>query len=341
MANTLRYTIISESAFTVQGHGVHTAFIEDWNSMAKLPNVKVTINAKGHADITHIHTVGPYSLRYLLFGSGKKVVSAHVVPESFVGSFIGARWWLPVARAYLRWFYNRADGVFAVSQEVVDELKTMGVKRPIYLVPNTIDTTQYTTSQAERESARHALGVNKDEFVVIANGQVQPRKRVDTFIACAKALPDMKFFWVGGMPFKKLAAEHKQMQKVIDAAPANVTFTGVIPHEEVMPYYRASDLFFLPSDQETFGIVIVEAAATGIPVLLRNNDQYHVTFKDWYESGDDDSFVDKIRTFATDKAYYTKWKNEAKNIANRYDSVAGAKYQCKIYNDILSKEKTE
>ena len=335
MTNKLRYTIISESAFTVQGHGVHTAFVEDWNSMAKLENVVVTINAKGPADITHIHTVGPYSLRYLLFGSGKKVVSAHVVPESFVGSFIGARWWLPLARVYLRWFYNRADGVFAVSQEVVDELKAMGVKKPVYLVPNTIDTAQYATTHTTREAARHKLGIKKGEFVVIANGQVQPRKRVDSFIACAQALPDMKFFWVGGMPFKKLAAEHAQMQRVIDAAPTNVVFTGVIPHEEVMPYYQAADLFFLPSDQETFGIVIVEAAASGLPVLLRNNDQYQITFENWYSSGDDDDFTKIIRKFASDKGYYSQWKNQAKHIAQRYDSAAGAQHQCKIYNEML------
>lgn len=320
-----KYTInvISDSAFTVQGHGVHTAYTEHLNGLKKYsPEFEVHTNQKGFkSDVIHIHTVGYYGIKFLLSKHGLKFVSAHVVPDSFVGSLVGARLWYPLAKWYLRWFYNRADGVFAVSQEVADQLKKMKIHKPIYVVPNMIDTAVFTNSPAKRQTARRKLCIEKSKFVVVCSGQVQPRKRVDSFLAAAKALPHMEFIWVGGIPFKHAAADYKSMQKVMNSAPKNVRFTGVITHEEVVPYYQGSDLFFLPSEQETFGIVIIEGAAAGLPVLLRTNDQYKITFQDWYESASNDKgFIDTIQHLEKDKTYYKRAQKEAQNIVERYET---------------------
>lgn len=335
--NKIKVNIISESAFTVQGHGVHTAYVEHMNSLKKLDGVEVITNTKDPADIIHIHTVGSYGLKFMLFGKAKrKFVSAHVVPESFVGSLIGAKYWFPLAKIYLRWFYNRADRVFAVSAEVVGQLKAMGVRRPIHLVPNTIDTVTYTATSKRRSQSRAALKLAKDDFVVVCSGQVQPRKGIDSWLAAAKTLPKVKFLWVGGMPFKKFAADHEKMQKIMDSAPKNAIFTGVIDHKDVYQYYWAADLFFLPSYQETFGIVVVEGAAAGLPVLLRDNDQYKLTFKDYYaKASDDTGFIKIINKFQDDKKFYQDSQTKSAAIALKYDSLNGAKAILRIYQHAL------
>jgi 1,2-diacylglycerol-3-alpha-glucose alpha-1,2-galactosyltransferase len=335
MNRKLKVNMISESAFTVQGHGVHTAFTENFGCLESRGDVDIIANTMRPSDIVHIHTVGPYSVHKLLRSKGKKVISAHVTPDSFVGSLLGAKYWYPLAKLYLRWLYNRADGVLAVSQEVVDELKKLGVDAPIFLVPNTIDTKMFQSTPDQKAKARKSLGIN-DEFVVICNGQVQPRKRIDSFINCAKALPKMRFIWVGGIPFKKLAADFKAMNAIIEHPPANVTITGVIDRSKVFEYYRAADLFFLPSIQETFGIVIVEGAAAGLPVLLRDIDQYRLTFGDGYVAGTDDNFAKIIERFATDKAYYQRWAKASQAIARRYDSKAGAERLLEVYRKVLA-----
>jgi 1,2-diacylglycerol-3-alpha-glucose alpha-1,2-galactosyltransferase len=248
---------------------------------------------------------------------------------------LGARQWYGLAKLYLRWFYNRADAVMAVSQEVVDELKRMGVRRPVYLMPNTIDTHQYAHSAKQKSEARGRLGITDEAFVVVGVGQVQPRKRVDLYQKAAKELPDVQFYWVGGMPFKRLAADHGAMQRMMDHPPANLHVTGVIPREEVRDYYWAADLFWLPSVQETFGIVIVEAAAAGLPVLLRDLEQYRTTFHDWYAVADDGGFVSAIERFARDRDFYEKEVSKSRKIANQYDSRAGAKRLVANYLEIL------
>lgn len=334
--------VISDSAFTVQGHGVHTAYTEHLEGLKKYsPQFEVHTNEKGlRADIVHIHTIGYYGLRFLLSRGCLKFVSAHVVPDSFVGSLVGAKLWYPLAKLYLKWFYNRADGVFAVSQEVADQLKKMKVKCPIYVVPNMLNTQAFANDASKKRSARKKFNISKDEFVIVCSGQVQPRKRVDSFLACAKELSDFRFIWVGGIPFKRVAANYSQMQKLMSGAPKNVTFTGVIKHDEVIDYYRASDLFFLPSEQETFGIVMIEGASAGLPVLLRDNDQYKITFKDWYlSSSSDEGFIKIIRRLHSDKKYYMNAQKMSAHIAERYETQNVMKQINTIYLDSLGYQK--
>jgi 1,2-diacylglycerol-3-alpha-glucose alpha-1,2-galactosyltransferase len=332
----MRVNVISESEFTVQGHGVHSAFKDTVDALKKYTDYDVAVNTSRKADVTHIHSPGPYALKKLLFDKGAKVVSAHVTPASFVGSLAMAKYWQWLARAYLAWFYNRADAVLAVSSEVVDELRAMGVRKPVYLVPNTIATETFRSTAEERHRDRRELGINNGEFVVMGCGQVQPRKRVDVFVEAARALPELRFVWVGGMPFKGIAADRGAMEQVMSNHPANVTFTGLIDRVAVERWYRAADLFFLPSMQETFGLVILEAAAAGLPLLLRDLEQYRQTFTGGYEHGNDDNFTTKIKEFSTNKQYYDHWQRAAKRIAERYDSKAGAERLVEVYEKTLA-----
>ena len=71
--------LVSESVFTVQGHGVHTAFIEMENLLAKQPSINLLVNQR-HArgvDITHFHTFGFFALRRLLSRHVGKIASRY------------------------------------------------------------------------------------------------------------------------------------------------------------------------------------------------------------------------------------------------------------------------
>jgi 1,2-diacylglycerol-3-alpha-glucose alpha-1,2-galactosyltransferase len=334
----VRVTQVSESEFTVQGHGVHTAYKELTNALKKRDDIDVTVNQYVQTDITHIHTVGLYALRHLLFSPSKKVVSAHIVPESLVGSLVGVKLWLPLAKLYLRWFYNRADLLFAVSDETKRTLEKLGVTKPIEVVYNLVDTMHYKTTPEDKAAARKALGIAEDAWVVVGAGQVQPRKRVDDFVNAARQLPQMHFVWVGGMPFGKLAADHGAMRQMLDTAPANFSCTGVIEHEAVKQHYQAADVFWLPSEQETFGLVAVEAAAAGLPVVLRDIPDYNETFRDGAIMVKEDDTIEALQRLRTNPGSYRNAQRLAReNIAQRFDSVAGAERVVGIYKKLLEK----
>lgn len=332
----IKVSVVSESEFMAKGHGVHTAYIELTNALKNRSDVEVVVNKRGSADITHLHTVGAYALFRLLFDTSKKVISAHIVPASLVGSLVGARFWAPLASVYLRWFYNRADLVFAVSDETKRVLLGIGVTKPIEVVYNVIDTSRYKTTTSDRIAAREKLTIAQDAWLVVGAGQVQPRKRIDSFVSVAKQLPDVRFIWVGGMPFGKLAAENSAMQTLIDTAPKNVSFTGVIELEDVRKYYQAADVFWLPSIQETFGLVVVEAAASGLPVMLRDIPDYLETFADAALLRNEAEFAITIEKLRNDQKFYKESQQKAATIATRFDSITGANHIVDIYHSLLN-----
>ena len=328
--------MISESEFTVQGHGVHTAYKEITDALQKRKDIDIKVNSKRPADIIHIQTMGLYSFRHLIRRGGKKVVSAHIVPDSFIGSIKGAKYWKPLSRMWLKFFYKKADLVLACSGMVADELiNDMNVPKTKVLY-NTIDMSRYKHSAAEKKLARKKLGLSDNDFVVMGNGQVQPRKRLDILIKAAKKMPDVKFFWVGGIPFKNLGADYHAMQNMIKSAPDNLTVTGVIPLEAVKDYYVAADVFVLPAMQENHPMCVLEAAGAGLPIILREIPQYDDTFKgDAVMAKTDDEFLDLIDLLRKDKKAYSKACLGAEKIAKRFDSSAGAERLVEFYRSLV------
>lgn len=338
MNKKIRVNVVSESDISVQGHGVHTAYEEMAAALEGRDDVTVIRGEFGRTvdcDIVHLHTLGARTWRKLFQPYAKKVVSAHVVPDSFVGSLILAKYWLFLAKWYMRWFYNHADLVLAVSEEAKSDLRQLGVRAPIKVLYNFIDTAKYQTPTASRSEMRQKLGIPADAFVVIGAGQVQPRKRVDSFFYAAQALPDVHFIWVGGIPFGKVAASNHEMMKMMQSAPANVHFPGIVELKEMVSYYHSADAFWLPSEQETFGLVVVEAASAGLPIILRDIPDYDDTFGDDAVRGDDDVAVATIKKLRSDPRYYERQKAKAAQVAKRFDSTNAAAKLVKLYRQLV------
>jgi 1,2-diacylglycerol-3-alpha-glucose alpha-1,2-galactosyltransferase len=340
MSKKIRVNMVSESDISVQGHGVHTAYHEMATALEKRHDVAVirgAFNESVDCDVIHLHTLGTHALRKMAQRGPKKIISAHVVPASFVGSIILAKYWSFAARWYMRWLYNRADKVLAVSGMVAktlhDELHVPKDKIEVFY--NTIDMQQYATSSSKKFAARKKLGINKAAFVVLGNGQVQPRKRLDVFVEMARALPDVTFVWVGGIPFKKLGADYARMLRLIDEAPNNLTVTGVVPHDDVFDYFAAADVFCLPAEQENHPMCVLEAAGAGLPIILRDIAEYDDTFKNDIVRCQDDTFIEAVMKLRADPVFYKQYQQKSHAIARRFDSSQAAERLVKLYRQLV------
>lgn len=340
MTDKIRVNMVSESDISVQGHGVHTAYDEMASALEKRDDVSLTrgrFDERLACDVIHFHTIGNRTWRKLFQRGPKKVVSAHIVPASLIGSIILAQYWSFAATWYMRWYYNRADKVLAVSGMVAkilhDELRVP--KENIEVFYNTIDMSRYAPSVAKRRAARSKLSLANDAFVVLGNGQVQPRKRLDVFVEMALALPDVTFIWVGGIPFKKLGAEYEHMSHLIDDAPKNLIITGVIPHDDVLDYYAAADVFCLPAEQENHPMCVLEAAGAGLPIILRDIPEYDDTFMNDAVRCGDGEFTRAVTQLRTDKQQYAQQQKRTKAIARRFDSAEAAARLVKIYRQLV------
>lgn len=311
--------MVSETTFTIRGHGVHSAYEECLRAVDEMPDVEQVkgLRAYGRSVILHVHTMGPVAVLRMLAHRGPRLITAHVTPASLIGNIRGADLFPGFARWYMKVVYNLADLVLSVSQATTAELEEIGVRSRILLTVNAIDERRIHLLSRQRKSLRQRFGWD-DELVILGVGQIQARKGVEEFVACAGMLPHLRFVWVGGMPFGVLSDRRNELVRLCETAPENVRFTGLLPRDKVFEYYAASDVFFLPSKHETFGLATLEAATADLPLILSDLDCYQNWLQDAYVHGETvTDYVEAIRSMENAE-WRAKWGEQASEVAARY-----------------------
>lgn len=120
-------------------------------------------------------------------------------------------------------------------------------------------------SWEEKEFLRNKLGIN-EEKIVLAVGQFIPRKGFDVLLGSMKNMPkSVGVYFVGGKPTE----EYLELQ--CNANLENAHFVGFKDKNELADYYKAADVFVLPTREDIWGLVIQEAMAYGLPVISTEN----------------------------------------------------------------------
>jgi len=123
----------------------------------------------------------------------------------------------------------------------------------------------------DRGGARRALGLRVDRPVLLFVGRIQPLKGADVAVRALAALgrPDVQLLIVGGASGREGTGEVDRVHELIDelGVTAQVHFVPPQQHHILSTYYRAADAVLVPSRSESFGLVALEAAACGTPVI--------------------------------------------------------------------------
>jgi 1,2-diacylglycerol-3-alpha-glucose alpha-1,2-galactosyltransferase len=325
--------IVSESIF-FKAQGVHTAFLMTVRLLKKR-GIKVSVNSLFPADITHIHTFFPFAFLKLITAK-HSVITAHLTPESLLGSLKGDKVMYAIAKRYLPYFYNKADLLLAVSPMVKDDLIALGVKTRIELFPNPIDASSFKKDAELRKAGRRRLELPDDAFAVMGCGQVQSRKGISDFIKMAKQFPESTFIWVGSTPFKSLTATDKEMEDLLAHPPGNFSLKGPYEYDDMPEVFNAADIFYFPSLQETAGLVIIEGAACGLPLVLRDLPPYRTLFAGTYTPCDNfGDFEKEIKRLHDDKGYYKKQQEASASLAEKYSIDTLGDSLIRYYESIL------
>ncbi len=153
--------------------------------------------------------------------------------------------------------YRHADAMVAVGQALAKVIQTKhGVDAQV--IPNFINVNLFNI-------AKDKDGLT-EELQLIAIGDLIPRKNFDNLIkACESLTLKYHLSIVGSGPEKARLVEQAKSANV------SVTFFGQRSQEEISELLKKSHLLVHPSKSETFGIILIEAMATGIPVISFNN----------------------------------------------------------------------
>lgn len=163
------------------------------------------------------------------------------------------------ALAYLRHFHNRTAITLSPTVELNEELTRDGF-RGMRLLSRGVNTEVFGPSRRDG-ALRRSLGAGPDDLLIVHVSRLAAEKNypllIEGFERIRAARPSSRFVIVGDGPLrKKLARIHPWIR-----------FTGFLPRAELARHYASGDAFLYASMTETFGNVVTEAMASGLPVL--------------------------------------------------------------------------
>ncbi|WP_448378089.1 glycosyltransferase family 4 protein [Fervidobacterium sp.] len=166
---------------------------------------------------------------------------------------------------FSKWFCNKVNIVIAPTEEIKQELISYGVQRPIEVVPTGIDTIEF--SQLPKKDIRKEYNIPRDATLLMYAGRLAKEKNLE-FLSkvVARYMHENSNVWfliVGDGPERKALESFFEDEGLTN----RTIFTGYIPHKEIKDYYKAADLFVFASLTETQGLVVLEALASGTPVV--------------------------------------------------------------------------
>ena len=138
----------------------------------------------------------------------------------------------------------------------------------IAVIPLGVDLQQFRPR--DQGEARAALGLPAGERVLLAVGRIEPLKGFDILIRALAEMTERErvtLLVIGGD--ERARPELARLREIAEAVgvSARVHFPGAIPHERLSVYYNAADIVVIPSFYESFGLVALEAMASGVPVV--------------------------------------------------------------------------
>ena len=173
------------------------------------------------------------------------------------------------AATYVAWFYNRCDYVTAPSHSVFAELGAARLRRPHFVVSNPIDTDLFRPAlDGERDSLRARFGLYGPTITYA--GRLGPEKNIDVLLHAVATLRDR------GITAELAIAGHGSHEPVLRALAAElridrqIRFFGTLAQDELARLLRISDTFAMMSTSETQSMVLLQAMASGVPVVAAN-----------------------------------------------------------------------
>lgn len=264
----------------------------------EMNGIPYTTDSKDSYDVIHINTIFPES--YLLGRKakrqGKKVIyHAHSTEEDFRNSFIFSNQLSHLFKLWISKCYSSADLIVTPTPYAKKLLEGYGLGKPIVAISNGIDLGFFQKNEKDAVLFRKRFGFSKNDKVIMAVGLYIERKGILDFVELAERLPEYKFIWFG---HTNLTAVPGNVRAAVRTKRDNLIFAGYVPPEVLKQAYSGSDLFLFPTFEETEGIVLLEALAMRLPVLVRDIPIYREWLTDGmnvYKAGNIDRFQKKIK----------------------------------------------
>jgi len=176
--------------------------------------------------------------------------------------FFPKKFALWLAETMVRFFHGFADLTLCTSPQLRDSLVSLKVSEKLIDVwQKGINAERFSPSFRSAEMRNRLSDGNPDAPLLIYVGRLGPEKRLTKLKKVLEENPGVRLALVGKGP-----ADHEvELRKLFADLP--VVFTGQLLGDELSAAFASGDIFVMPSDSETLGFVVLEAMASGVPVV--------------------------------------------------------------------------
>ncbi len=203
------------------------------------------------------------------------VTTTHMTTKELDGLIPKPLIW--VAEYYLFGLHKVCSKIFVTAPSIMRELnKKKKFRKKLVYLGYSVNLERFIDKKVDKNEFKKKYKLDPKRKMILCVASIQKRKGFFDFIETAKKLPQYDFVWIGKIPQTPYLEKKEELVKTVkETKPKNVYCPGTMFGEELVKAFYSSDLFFLPSYAETFGLVIIEAGAAKKQILVRDLPVYN------------------------------------------------------------------
>jgi glycosyltransferase involved in cell wall biosynthesis len=238
----------------------------------------------------------------------------------------------PLTDYMTRIVFNSADVSLAPSNLIKNDMTRVGVKN-VGLWKRGVDADKFNPRYRTADMRNYLSDGHPEDTLLIYVGRVSAEKQVDQIKAVLEQVPGTRLAVVGDGPARE------DFERYFAGTPAK--FVGYLKGQDLSEAYASADMFVFPSALETFGLVVVEAMAAGLPVVssrvggVRDVVQEGVTGYT-FDVNDIGGMVEGVRQIASSRARITEMGKAARAFAETQSWDAMMDEVIDIYADLIA-----
>jgi glycosyltransferase involved in cell wall biosynthesis len=195
-----------------------------------------------------------------------------------------ARWWT-------RQLHNRAEVNLCTSENALDYLLKEGIKR-VRLWPQGVDARRFHPDKASQRWRERLSGGQGAERLLLYVGRVAPEKGIESLKVILREIPGTRLAIVGDGPARR------DLER--EFAGTRAVFTGLLQGEDLAAAYASADAFLFPSTTDTLGLAMIEALASGLPIVAARSGASQEVVREgenglFYEAGSREALAAAVR----------------------------------------------
>lgn len=238
-----------------------------------------------------------------------------------------------------KYFISSASYWLSTGKNTNDYLEHYGAKKKnIYIYPFTTmhedEVLKEKLTSKEKNRIKESLGI-EEPSIILTVGQFIHRKGIDVLLEASKKLPqDYGIYFIGGEPTEEyIDFKNKHNLK-------NIHFIGFKTKEGLLKYYKAADLFVLPTREDVWGLVINESMSFGLPTITTDKCVAGVEMIENGENGfiipvdNSKELANKIKTILSNVELIKKMEINSLKTAQKYTIENMAKIHNNIFKGI-------